>query len=645
MDSNDTNKLDLKSLDIAEDKIKTLKKLFPEIVTENKVDFEKLKATLGNEIEVGKERYGMNWPGKANCFKIIQEPSIGTLKPVEEDSVDFDTTENLFIEGDSLEVLKLLQKSYYEKIKMIYIDPPYNTGNDFIYPDNYSETLDTYLRYTGQKGESGLKLTTNAESEGRYHSKWMNMIFPRLYLARNLLKQDGVIFISIDEHEIDNLKKICNEIFGEENFVASISNVNNPKGRSDDKYIATAHEYLLIYKKNEIKFYGWAPDETILKRYNKLLNDGTKYREIDLRKTGDNDRREDRPNLFYYFLLNPETKNFYPTRDTNIPEGFIQIKPLKDDGTEGNWRWELDTSKAKINQLFPKLMPIRGIWSIFEIDKLDPKDRVKPTSSWTMKDVNSERGTEQFIDLGFKKEIFPRPKPLGLINRCIQTGLGNDNGDIVLDFFAGSATTAHSVLNLNNEDGGNRKFIMVQLQEPTDENSEAFMAGYKNIAEIGKERIRRVIKKIKDENDGKLEFDGKKLDLGFKVLKLDESNFKIWDKKSDQPLNEQLQLSVDNIDSNSTDDDILYEIILKSGFPLTIPIEKLDIQGKTVYSIDDKSLLVCLENDLNQDLMKELSKLEAGRVICLDRGFNGSDELKTNTVEIMKTRGIEFKTV
>jgi adenine-specific DNA-methyltransferase len=205
--------------------------------------------------------------------------------------------------------------------------------------------------------------------------------------------------------------------------------------------------------------------------------------------------------------------------------------------------------------------------------------------------------------------------------------------------------TAHSVLNLNNEDGGNRKFIMVQLQEPTDENSEAFMAGYKNIAEIGKERIRRVIKKIKDENDGKLEFDGKKLDLGFKVLKLDESNFKIWDKKSDQPLNEQLQLSVDNIDSNSTDDDILYEIILKSGFPLTIPIEKLDIQGKTVYSIDDKSLLVCLENDLNQDLMKELSKLEAGRVICLDRGFNGSDELKTNTVEIMKTRGIEFKTV
>ena len=639
------DKLNLKSLDIKHDKIEQLKKAFPEVVTEGKVDFERLKNSLGGEIETGKERYEMKWPGKANLQKIIQEPSIGTLKPVKKDSIEFDTTENLFIEGDSLEVLKLLQKSYYGKVKMIYIDPPYNTGNDFVYPDNYSESLDTYLRYTGQKGEEGVKLTTNAETEGRYHSKWMNMMYPRLFLARNLLKEDGVIFISIDDHEVDNLKKICNEIYGEESFIACIANVNNPKGRSDDKYIATAHEYLCVYKKADVEFYGWKPDERILARYNKKLPNGTKYREIDLRKTGDNDRREDRPNLFYYFLYNQQSKEFYPTRDEAIPEGFIQIKPLRSDGNEGNWRWELDTSVAKKRWLQPKLMPTRNTWSVFEIDVFDPDEKIKPTSAWMTKDVNSERGTEQFINLGFSKEIFPRPKPLGLLCRTIEAGMQNDNNDIVLDFFAGSATTAHAVLDLNEEDEGNRKFIMVQLQEPTLEDSEAFKAGYKNIAEIGEERIRRVIKKIKDENSGKLEFDNKKIDLGFKVFRLEESNFKIWDNKSEAPLQQQLQLSVSNINDDSSDEEILYEIILKSGFELSVPVEKLDIQGKSVYSIDNKSLLICLESNLSSEFIKEIANLGGARVVFLDRGFEGNDQLKTNTVELMKVKGVEFKTV
>jgi adenine-specific DNA-methyltransferase len=609
------DKLDLKSLDIKDDKIEQLKKAFPEVVTEGKVDFERLKNELGEEVETGKERYEMKWPGKASLSKIIQEPSIGTLNPVKEASVDFDTSENLFIEGDSLEVLKLLQKSYYGKVKMIYIDPPYNTGKDFIYPDNYTENLETYLRYTGQKGEEGLKLTTNAETEGRYHSKWMNMMYPRLFLARNLLKEDGVIFISIDDHEVDNLKKISNEIFGEENFIAQLIWKNKKGGGNDATHIATEQEYVLIYSKDVSRLpeFFVDHDKAYLERYNQEDEYGKFFWDTFKRKSG---------------------KQYYPIK---CPDG--SILEVDENGNKISWLRSESRFKQDLLEGEIKFLKIPTGWSV-QFKQREPEGK-KPRSI-LMEHGTTSTGSSELLDI-FSKDIFQNPKPTGLLRHLIE--IADVKNDYVLDFFAGSATTAHAVLNINKEDGGNRKFIMVQLQEPTQEDSEAKKAGFNNIAEIGEERIRRVIKKIKEENAGKLEFENKKMDLGFKVFRLEESNFKIWDKKSDVPIQEQLQLSVSNINEASTDEDILYEIILKSGFELSVPVDKLEIHGKTIYSVDNKSLLICLDNDLTQEFINDVSGLEAQRVVFLDRGFSNNDQLKTNTVELMKANGVEFKTI
>jgi adenine-specific DNA-methyltransferase len=404
-------KMELTSLNIADHQKQKLKELFPEVFTEgNKIDFDQLKRTLGEMVDGGKERFGMQWAGKADCFKTIQQPSLATLVPCPEESIDFDTTENVFIEGDNLEVLKLLQKSYLGKIKMIYIDPPYNTGKDFIYPDNYSENLDTYLEYTGQIDGEGRKFSTNTDTDGRFHSKWMNMMYPRLFLAKNLLREDGVIFISIDDHEVKNLRNLCDEVFGEENFISCISNTNNPKGRSDDKYIATAHEYVVAYKKSEVFFSGWKPEEKVTKRFNKTDENGLLYREIDLRKTGDGDRREDRENMFYYFYYSKNSKEFVISKEKNkellSQSGIIEIIPLRADNSEGRWRWGMDTALLNLDKLIAREMPTKGGWSVFEKDYLIDKSYVKPTSSWTDKIFNSERGTEQFISWVFRRKFF-----------------------------------------------------------------------------------------------------------------------------------------------------------------------------------------------------------------------------------------------
>ncbi|MCJ7509683.1 MAG: site-specific DNA-methyltransferase, partial [Dehalococcoidia bacterium] len=526
----------------------------------------------------------------------------------------------------------------------IYIDPPYNTGNDFIYPDDYAETLQTYLEYTGQVDSDGRKFTTNTEADGRFHSKWLNMLYPRLYLARNLLREDGVIFVSIDDNEIDSLRKICNEVFGEENFTACIANVNNPKGRSDDKYFARAHEYLVVYRKGEASLRGWEPDERILKRYNKISADGRPYREIDLRKTGDNDRREDRPNLFYYFLYNPETGELTPTRDESTREGFISIRPLREDGSEGNWRWEIKASLERALVLVAKLMPVRKIWSVFEMDYLQPDERIKPTTAWTMKEVNSERGTEQFIALGFDKELFPRPKPVGLLGQILALAAAPHQTDIVMDFFAGSGTTGQAVLDLNHQDGGNRRFILVQLPEATGRED------YPTIADICKERVRRVIKKLNDEDASKLALDGdKKQDRGFRVFKLAESNFKTWNADLPQgdvaALEEQLAMHVDHLIADRTAEDRLYELLLKSGFPLTTHVETLTLDGKTVYSVQGGAMLICLNKELSFEAIKAMAEMKPERVVCLDEGFAGNDQLKTNAVQTMKGKNIVFRTV
>jgi adenine-specific DNA-methyltransferase len=330
--------------------------------------------------------------------------------------------------------------------------------------------LQTYLEYTGQVDSEGRKFSNNTETDGRFHSKWLNMMYPRLYMARNLLAEDGAIFVSIDDQEQDNLKKICNEVFGEESLVACLVNVNNPKGRSDDKFFPRAHEYILVYQIRNLTLRGLTPGEHILRRYNKRDADDRPYREIDLRKTGDNDRRLDRPNLFYYFHHNPKTGELIPSREEDAPDGWLSIKPLRENGEEGNWRWELKTSIERLSDLQPKLMPVRKVWSIFEKDWLVDGERIKPTTAWTQKEVNSERGTEQFLSLGFPKEVFPRPKPVGLLRLLIELMLDPNSGEVVLDFFAGSGTTAHAVLDMNIEDAGNRRFVLVQLPEPFDPN-------------------------------------------------------------------------------------------------------------------------------------------------------------------------------
>lgn len=690
VDVMDSEKMSLQSMDVAKNNREQLKQLFPSVFVESldeggnlveSIDFEKLKAELGtfsDLFEGRRERYGLDWPGKTEALKIIQKPSVATLKPERDQSVNFDSTKNLFIEGDNLEVLKLLQKSYYGKIKMIYIDPPYNTGNEFVYPDNYSESLETYLTYAGLTDDDGKRFSTNTQNEGRYHTKWLNMIYPRLYLARNLLTEDGVIFISIDDHEVKNLWALCDEVFGEDNILGTIANVNNPKGRSDDNHLATAHEYIVVVAKNSnlVRLHGFEPEHKVLKRYNKSDGAGRKYREIDLRKTGDEDRRVDREDMFYYFYFNPDTGCLRVSKTEDKRGDDIEIIPLREDGVEGRWRWGYTTAKRNLGVLVPKFMPQRKQWGIFEKDYLDNRKAIKPTTAWTFKDVNSERGSEQFVNLGFDKEVFSRPKPVGTLSRLLKIGTVPGEPCIVLDFFAGSCSFAHAVLEETKKSGEKISFVLVQLPERLDPNSKKDQTAYEfcesigkspTIAEIGKERIRRVINQIVSEQDEArteaanaipgLDEGVPELDLGFKVLKLDQSNFKIWDGSnpeiSEEELQKQLELHIDHIDPNSSEEDILYELLLKAGYMPTVAIEKREMAGKSIYSVDDGTLLICLEDEITKELIMELAKAEPRQVICLDQGFNHNDQLKANAVQTFsaqnegkdKSEQIVFRTV
>ena len=651
------DKMRMESIDMTAQNIEKIGALFPNCITETlgkdgkpkkAINFDLLRQMLSGDMIEGDEAYEFTWVGKKAAIVEANKPIRKTLRPVMKDEtiptgansdgnpycstagVDWDSTENLYIEGDNLEVLKLLQESYLGKVKMIYIDPPYNTGNDFIYRDDFKQSAAEYDEDSGLYDEDGNRMFKNTDTNGRFHSDWCSMIYSRLMMARNLLTDDGAIFVSVDENEVTNAKKICEEVFGSANCVGIVSNTNNPKGRSDDKFVATAHEYILIYANNigALTWYGFEPTEEIVKRYNKVDNAGRRYREIDLRKTGENDLREDRPNLFYYFYYNEKTGDFYPSREECIQEEYIQIKPQREDGKEGNWRWGLETSIKEIGDLIPKFMPTRKVWGVMQKDYLEGRSLVKPTSSWTFKDVNSERGTEDFINLGFDKRIFPKPKPIGTLRRCIKLCSG-DKTDIVLDFFSGSATTAHAVMQLNAEDAGHRKFIMVQLPEPCDEKSEAYKAGYSNICEIGKERIRRAAKKIAEEHpDAK--FDG-----GFRVLKLDDTNMKdVYYAPADyqQTLLDQLE---SNIKEDRTDLDLLFGCLLEWGLPLSLPYQSEDIDGCTVHNYNDGDLIACFDENIPDSVMKTIAKRQPLRVVFRDSSFAGSPA-KINVTQIFK---------
>lgn len=671
------DKLRMQTANKADENFRKLAAMFPNAVTETinengevvrAIDKDVLMQEISCTVVDGnKERYQFTWPDKKKSVLLANAPINKTLRPCREESVDFGNTENLYIEGDNLEVLKLLQETYLGKIKMIYIDPPYNTGNDFVYEDDFAQSTDEYLANSGQYDEDGNRLFANTENNGRFHTDWLNMLYPRLRLSKDLLTVDGVILVSIDNNEVVNLRKMLDEVFGSDNCMGIIANTNNPKGRSDDKYIATAHEYLLVYAKDvsKVEWYGFEPTEEITKRYNKVDLDGKWYREIDLRKTGENDLREDRPNLFYFFYYSEDTGDFYPDRADYIKNGYIQIKPQREDGKEGNWRWGIDTAKKQITNLVPKFMPSRKVWGVMQKDYLEGRALVKPTSSWTFKDVNSERGTEEFIELGFDKRIFPKPKPLGTIKRCLK--LATSGEGIILDFFSGSATTAHAVMQLNAEDKGHRKFIMVQLPETTDEKSEAHKAGYKTICEIGKERIRRAGKKIQEERleaialskhewdqtcfyvkhkedcdrlghlpDEYFAEEHPPIDTGFRVLKCDTSNMKeVYYNPAEYEASLFSRLE-DNIKEDRTSEDLLFQVMLDLGVLLSSKIEETTIAGKKVFNVEDNYLIACFDSDVTEETIKAVAKQKPYYFVMRDSSM-ANDSVATNFDQIFAT--------
>ena len=617
-------KLDGKSFNIIEDNIKKLQELFPEIVTEGKVDIDKLALLFDkarNEDTEGKldgeERYEFTWKGKKEAMRIAQKQSTGTLRPCREESVNFDETENLYIEGDNLEVLRALQNSYRGKVKMIYIDPPYNTGNDFVYKDDFKDNIANY------KEKMNEAYKTNTSSDGRYHTNWLNMMYPRLKLARNLLTDDGVIFISIDDNEVDNLRKICDEIYGEENFRGLISRATGtPTGQGTSRLINEL-DYILVYSKTkEAYFNGLAFSSEDEKIYNQRDENG-KYLIRPLRKTGGEDRREDRPSM-YYAIKNPEGKDTFPIS----PSGY-----------ESRWRCSQDRYKELIkdNMIEWKKSEENGIdvWKPYQKFYMEGRKK-QPSNLWNKIDGNKKATRE--VKILFGKSVFDFPKPVALLRQCVKIASNEDS--IILDFFSGAATMTNAIFEENLIDNGKRRFIMVQIPEETDEKSEAFKAGYRNICEIGKERIRRAGKKILEENKDKEGIED--LDIGFKVFKLDSTNLKEWDENI-LSNKENKQQSFDDlknpIKDGRTTEDLVYEIMLKYGVDLTMPIEELEILGSKVYSVGCGYLMICLEDNISLDLIEAIGNEKPNRVVLADKGLTTSDLI--NGEKILTELGVQ----
>lgn len=598
-----------------------LRRIFPQFVKDGEVDFDALKAFFEKEsVLAGAEKYGLSWAGKSDAFRAIRTPATGTLMPQPKESKNWDTTQNLFLEGDNLEVLKLLQKHYREKIKMIYIDPPYNTGKDFIYKDNFKQNIADYYERTGQS-KGGIKMTSNPESSGRYHSDWLTMMYPRLFLARNLLKDDGVIFVSIDDNEVHNLRMIMDEIFGEENFVSQITVLNNPKGRFLDKYFSTCHEYLLIYSKNGLppnSFNIEADESEILSSYTETDSSGDRYRLLELRNTHREFGKHNRPNLYYPLFIDQKSGKIF-TKPGN--ETRIKVLPKWDDGFEGCWSWS--RKKAEDDNAYLVGKKTNGKWKVFRKAFADGAEK-KIKTIWSEREFHTEVGQTEFNNLfNTKEKIFQSPKPVGYMQQILKTSTSGD--DIILDFFSGSGTTAQAVMGLNAEDGGNRKWICVQLPEATDDRSEAYKAGYKTIAEIAQERIRRAGAKIpKDKN----------VDAGFKSLSLQHSNYRQWniltDQDDEQTLKKQAELFtrmplVDNYDEEA----VVYEVLLKEGFNLNASIKQGKSGSLAAWTVTegDRKMVVTFTKKVTAEQVKALKLTEKDTFVCLDSALDDSTKV------------------
>jgi adenine-specific DNA-methyltransferase len=623
-----TSKLSGDSADISREQKNKLKELLPEVFTEGKIDWQKLKTTLGEEIELG-ERYGLSWKGKSDIFRIIQEPTTKTLKPLRDESVNFDKTENVFIEGDNLEALKVLQKSYYGKIKMIYIDPPYNTGNDFVYNDKFAQRRSDYEQEAGLRDEAGNTtridgLRKNGRDSGHYHSNWLNMMYPRLYLARNLLRQDGVVFVSIDDNEIHNLRHMMDEIFGEENFIAQIVAVLNPRGRNLDAYVARTHEYVLIYGRSietGESLSKLTKTGDMLGEYDKHDDRGD-YRLIELRNRNPAFNKTTRPKLYYPIYIDPDKKEVALTMDERHN---VEVLPHDSKGESTCWTWGRDKFSEDIVLLTPVLT--KGGWRVYRKDYLQDIEgniaTTLPKTVWLEKEINHDYGKKAIKEL-FDSNVMSFPKSVSLIEKMLRLGTGKDS--IVLDFFAGSGTLAQAVMRLNAEDKGSRKWICVQLPEDIeDEASEARKAGYENIAALSKERIRRAAKMMSAERQAKV-------DLGFRSLRLDESNFKVWDSstKDSSKLRQQMLDHLNPVKDGASEEDLLMELSLKSGVDLVSPCRSIETTDGKYYLLDGGSLAICLEVQLSPLLFESVLSSKPSRIILLDSSLHNDDQLKTN---------------
>ncbi|WP_417667254.1 site-specific DNA-methyltransferase [Pseudidiomarina sp.] len=613
---------DGQSLDVVSENIERLKELFPDAFSEGGINFDTLRQLLGDAavLDEGEEKYGLNWHGKKKARQIALTPSTGTLLPCPEESVDWDTTQNLFIEGDNLEVLKLLQKSYANKVKMIFIDPPYNSDNDFIYPDKYSEGLDTYLKYTGQKSEEGDWVVSDSgrETTGRKHTNWLNMMFPRLKIAKNLLSQNGVLFITIDDNEQSVLKQICDEIFGEENFVSCVA-WQKVFAKKNKALISGSHDHVLVYTKN-IEL--WV--RNLLPRSDKQLQ---------AFKNPDNDPRGAWQSVSFSVQSENEKKRAPYRYKIMLPSGREVMPPA---GRHWNG----------LPEKYDRLKNDNRIWFGAEGDS-PPREKVfltevqggiVPDTWWRHEDTgNNQEAKKEILELFGEGEPFSTPKPTRLIERMLQVSTSKNTGDIILDFFSGSATTAHAVLKTNNSDQGNRRYIMVQLPEPTGRDD------YKNIFDIGVERVRLAANKIK--SDSPL-WDG---DFGYKVFKLSQSNIKIWNPDASD-LDESLLANIDHIVEGRTEHDILYELLLKRGVDLAVRIESREFGGNNIYSIGYGVLFACLDEEISSEQVEdiaqgildwhsELSPSSETHVFFRDSAFR-DDVSKTNMAAILEQNGI-----
>ncbi|MBF0342127.1 MAG: site-specific DNA-methyltransferase [Magnetococcales bacterium] len=612
----------MQSADLLSENVERLKTLFPEAFTEGKIDLAVLKELLGGHVDEREEKYGLNWHGKRQARRLALTPSNGTLRPCPEESVDWESTQNLMIEGDNLEVLKLLQKSYAGRVKLIYIDPPYNTGKDFVYPDDYRDNIRNYLELTGQVDGEGRRISSNTEASGRFHTDWLNMMYPRLRLARNLLRDDGVVFISIDDNEVFDLRILMNEIFGEENFIATViwQKVFSPKNSA--RHFSEDHDYIIVYAKNsEI----WTP--RLLPRTEEMES---RYSNPDKDPRG------------AWTSGDLSARNFYSegTYPITCPSGRII------DGPPSGTYWRVS------NQKFHEMDRDRRIWwgadgnNVPRLKRFltDVKDGRVPQTLWSYQEVGhtqeAKKNLVELLDFENSEAVFETPKPFRLIARMLRLATMNDSDDIILDFFAGSGTTAHAVLDLNKQDGGNRRFILVQLPEPTGQRE------YPTIAEITKERVRRVIKKFNSEEAGQLDLsDGARQDRGFRVFKLDQSNLRPWE-PDPANLEKSLLDHVDHILPDRSEQDLLFELLLKLGLELTVPMATRTIARKAVHAIGGGALVVCLAENVQRtdvdplamgilDWRRELAPAVATTFVFRDSAFT-DDVAKTNLAAILE---------